>query len=193
MLLVGSRLAVKGTWDDTPLPDGRLEISLNPGMYVFGFGDHISTRMFVPLLEGIINVSDIVLDIGTGTGILGIAAARLGAAEVFCTDINDEAVVHATANVAANGLEASVHVIKGTIPKGLPPVDLIVCNIDRFDTILEVIKASLPVLKTGGILAILPSEQDAAVIDQILGVLPYTESAPPTENQGFVLKTLAKD
>lgn len=189
---IGARHVVKGAWDTAPAPAGRLEILLNPGMYVFGFGSHVSTRMFVEAVERLVRPRDVVVDVGTGTGILGIAAARLGAAEVHCTDLNDEALALARANVASNGLDATVRVVKGTLPEGVPPVDLVVANIDRFDVILEIMKGSLPLLKASGLLAILPNVEDLAVVDQVVGVLPYTETAT-REERGFTMKILVKD
>ncbi|PWH20665.1 MAG: 50S ribosomal protein L11 methyltransferase [Ardenticatenia bacterium] len=116
---VGRRLVIKPSWEVYhPLPHERV-IEIDPGM-AFGSGLHATTRLCLTLLEEHLHRGDTVLDLGSGSGILAIAAARLGAAHVLALDIDPEAVRIARDNVQRNGLESMVLVHYGTIvPDGM--------------------------------------------------------------------------
>jgi len=131
MLEVGTRFTIKGDWDTTPTPAGRLEIKLTPSR-IFGEGGHPSTKAILEEMETLIKPGDSVVDVGTGSGILAIAAAKLGATQVLAVDINEDALAVATANVIANSVEGMVTVIKTEWPKPMAdPVNLVVMNIDK--------------------------------------------------------------
>jgi len=103
-LTIGERLFVHPPWIET-VPSGRIAIVLDPGM-AFGTGHHASTRGCLVLLERALNTRHgaRVLDIGTGSGILAIAARKLGAAVVIGIDTDFEACAIAAENGAANGV-----------------------------------------------------------------------------------------
>lgn len=109
---VGRRLLIVPSWDDvTPLPDD-IVLRLDPGM-AFGTGGHETTRLCLEMLERIMDEMPVlhapdVLDLGTGSGILAMAAVRLGAARVWAVDIDPQAVEVARENLAAEGLADSV-------------------------------------------------------------------------------------
>lgn len=103
MLLVGERFAVIGAWDDTPCPGGHLPIYLHPGK-ARGHGWQRDTRDMLVAMEGIDFNGKLVLDIGTGCGILAIAAHRLGAKVVHATEMQESALEEARVNFEANGL-----------------------------------------------------------------------------------------
>ena len=84
---VGARLWVRPYWDETPPPDGRIAINVNPGM-AFGTGDHPTTAMALALLEEYLQPGERVIDFGCGSGILGVAALKLGASEAVGVDID---------------------------------------------------------------------------------------------------------
>src|ERR1700730_9722485 len=88
---VGSRFFVVPEWRDDPTPPGRLRIVVNPGM-AFGTGAHESTQLCLEALERELRPDMIVLDIGTGSGILAEAAGLLGAKRVIACDIDPIAV-----------------------------------------------------------------------------------------------------
>lgn len=109
-LEIGRRLFVHPPWV-TAVPAGRVGILLDPGM-AFGTGHHASTRGCLRLLEAALQSQPgaRVLDIGTGSGILAIAAAALGAREVWAVDIDADACAVAADNAAINGVAAAIHI-----------------------------------------------------------------------------------
>jgi len=126
---VGKRLVVKPTWEDyTPRP-GDLVIEMDPGL-AFGCGTHPTTASCLEMLERYVTPGATVYDVGTGSGILAIAAARLGAGEVLAVDEDPIAVRVARENVIRNGVDGRVRVMPGDLLAGLAgPADLIVANI----------------------------------------------------------------
>lgn len=126
---IGSHLVVKPTWEPyTPQPED-LVIELDPGM-AFGTGTHETTNMCMQLLERYYQDGMRVMDVGTGSGILAIAAARLGADNVLAIDIDPDAVKVAKENVALNGVSDAVRVVVGDLCKSeAMPCELAVANI----------------------------------------------------------------
>jgi len=115
VLRIGRRLVVRPTWrDDYAAQADDLLIELDPGM-AFGSGLHPTTRLCLEALEDYVRPGQAVLDVGTGSGILSIAAARLGAARVLALDTDPLAVQIARENVALNRAEAVVRVEEGTV------------------------------------------------------------------------------
>ncbi len=126
---IGSRLVVKPSWEAfDPAPDD-LVVELDPGM-AFGTGTHETTNMCMELLETFLRPGDRVMDVGTGSGILAIAAARLGAQNVLAVDIDPDAVKVARENVEHNGVSRQVRVVQGDLVKSeAMPCELAVANI----------------------------------------------------------------
>ncbi len=101
--IVLDKIAVVPDWIE--FEDSAKEIiRLEPGM-AFGTGEHASTRLCLSLLEKLDLKNKKVIDVGTGSGILGIASAKLGATDVYMTDIDEKAVSVARENVVKNGVE----------------------------------------------------------------------------------------
>jgi len=136
-----SRFLIVPPWEDRQQNDGELKMLLNPGV-VFGTSLHPTTR---DSLLALLEISDRllsyrVLDLGTGTGILAIGAALLGAEKVLAVDNNPLAVKTAALNVKLNGLEQSIEVREGLAEDiGESPSDLLIANI-HYDIILKLIK-----------------------------------------------------
>lgn len=125
---IGKHMVVKPTWEPWDTQPGDLLIEIDPGM-AFGTGTHETTSMCVSLIEKYYQGGTL-LDVGTGSGILAIAAARLGARGIVAVDIDPDAVRVAKENVAHNGLENAIEVRKGDLLKGLSQqFDFAVANI----------------------------------------------------------------
>ena len=126
---IGTHLVVKPTWEPyAPEPDD-LMIELDPGM-AFGTGTHETTNLCMQLLEKHLSDGMRVMDVGTGSGILAIAAAKLGAKDVLAIDIDPDAVKVARENVVLNKADGRVRVVKGDLVKGeAMPCELAVANI----------------------------------------------------------------
>ncbi len=126
---IGSHLVVKPTWEPYEAQEGDQIIELDPGM-AFGTGTHETTHMCMQLLEKHLRPGMRVMDVGTGSGILAIAAACLGAREVLAIDIDPNAVKVAKENVALNQVQPQVRVVVGDLCKSeAMPCDLAVANI----------------------------------------------------------------
>ena len=111
--------------------DPAATIVIDPGM-AFGTGDHATTRGVLRLMRDVIGPGDTVADLGAGSAVLSIAAARLGAARVAAIELDAGAIGNAEENVARNGAADSVRVIQGDAALLLPlvaPVRVILANI----------------------------------------------------------------
>jgi ribosomal protein L11 methyltransferase len=130
---VTRNIVIKPTWERFSPSGGDVVIDIDPGM-AFGTGQHPSTRMCLEALENILlhdrsKTRWRVLDVGTGTGILGIAAAKLNDAQVLCVDTDKKAVEIALENVIINGVNARIEVRHSDITDIRDTFDLIVANI----------------------------------------------------------------
>lgn len=149
-LRVGRRLVIKPSWEGYRPLAGDLIIELDPGM-AFGSGTHATTALCLELLEEYVRPGSCVYDIGTGSGILAIAAARLGAGRVQAVDIDPVACKVAAENVAGNHVDSLVRVQCGNPTELLPyGADLIVANIIA-DVITDLAPRVATMIKPGGI------------------------------------------
>ena len=111
--------------------DRSRTIVIDPGM-AFGTGDHATTRGVVRLLPSVLQEGDTVADLGAGSAVLAIAAAKLGASRVYAIELDGEAIADAEMNVTANGVADRVHVFEADAASMLPlvgPVRVILANI----------------------------------------------------------------
>ena len=154
---VGERIVVKPGWEDYESAEGELVIEMDPGM-AFGSGLHETTSMCIKALEkdlgGAYDPSRYpikVLDVGTGTGILAMAAVLLGADEALGIDIDDEAVRVANENIAKNGLEGRISIQRGNLMDGIDyDPDIIVANL-MADLVVMLSPAAEAQLRPGGL------------------------------------------
>ena len=122
-------LTIVPSWTDYEVTTGEKIIKLDPGM-AFGTGTHPTTKMSLFALEQVLRSGEIVLDVGTGSGVLSIASSLLGAKEIFAYDLDDVAVRVAQENIALNAGTENIHVAAGDLLKGVDiEADVIVANI----------------------------------------------------------------
>ena len=117
MLRLGQRTVIVPAWEAYAPAAGEIVIRLEPGM-AFGTGLHPTTRLCLEALERHLRPDCAVLDVGTGSGILAIAAAKLGARAVLALDADPVAVRVAQENAATNGVGDRVTVRHGSLPGG---------------------------------------------------------------------------
>jgi ribosomal protein L11 methyltransferase len=125
---VGETLWIRPSWEDADVPAGRVEIVLDPGQ-AFGTGDHPTTRLCLRLLEECGCKGARVADIGCGSGILAIAAAKLGAASVDAVDSDAVAVTATRENAARNSVGVAAHEGTGFSTLGEATYGLVLSNI----------------------------------------------------------------
>jgi len=129
VLTVGPRMRIVPSWIPYEPAPGEVTITLDPGM-AFGTGLHPTTQLCLQALEDLIVPGMRVLDVGTGSGILAIAAAKLGAAEVLGLDIDMIAVRTARENMQLNGVDSVVRVERGSVDTAdHGAYDLVLANI----------------------------------------------------------------
>lgn len=146
------KIVIKPSWEDYTAADDEIIIELDPGM-AFGTGTHPTTRICLALLQELITSETEMLDIGTGSGILALAGAKLGAAKICAMDIDPIAVRVAEENIRRNHLDDLIAVYESNLLER--PLDskfnLVVANIIT-NAILELVPQLPKVLKPGGIL-----------------------------------------
>jgi ribosomal protein L11 methyltransferase len=128
---IGERLFIRPLWVEIDIPEGAVEVALDPGM-AFGTGTHPTTQLCLEALENHIQHGMQVLDLGAGSAILSIAAAKLGAAHVLALDIDPVAVEVAVKNVEQNGADDKITAQWGSLENVVTSArrfDLIVVNI----------------------------------------------------------------
>lgn len=148
-LEIGEKLAIVPEWENYENKDREI-IKINPGM-AFGTGTHESTYMCLELLEKYVNKDDEIFDIGCGSGILAIAALKLGAKRALAIDIDEKCIDASHENTSLNKLEDKMEIKKGNlldVVKGR--ADLIVSNIIA-EIIVDEIKNLKNHMDKGGI------------------------------------------
>ena len=131
---ISERFVIKPTWRDYTAAPGETILELDPGM-AFGTGTHPTTRLCIQLMEAYFKPGDTFLDVGTGSGILMLAAEKLGAARMTGTDKDPDAVSIAIENLSQNGIDAAKYTVSSghlTAPLGAKtsgPFDFIAANI----------------------------------------------------------------
>lgn len=126
--LIGDRIVIKPIWEDYKQKDNEIIIELDPGM-AFGTGEHETTRMCIKALEQNVKENSTVFDVGCGSGILSIVAAKLKAKEVIGVDLDPVAVKSAIDNVSFNDI-SNIKIIEGNLLDVVSgKADIVVANI----------------------------------------------------------------
>lgn len=125
---VGEKIVVKPIWEEYEEKEGELVVNLDPGM-AFGTGTHETTRMCIQALEKYVKEESTVFDVGCGSGILAIAAAKLGAKLAVGVDLDPVAVESSIENVGYNNLN-NIEILHGNLVEVIDgKADIVVANI----------------------------------------------------------------
>jgi len=156
-LRVGRRLMIVPTWEEAPQNPDDIVLRLDPGM-AFGTGGHETTRLCLELLEAIMDdmptlPAPSVLDLGTGSGILAMAAVRLGAGRVCAVDIDPQAIEVARENLAINALTGQVECSTTPLEKLNGTFDVILANI-LAEELVRLAPQLIERLAAGGVLVL---------------------------------------
>lgn len=178
---IGERFLIKPSWEEAEVQEGDIVLELDPGM-AFGTGTHPTTALCLRALEQVVKPGRRVFDLGTGSGILAIAAAKLGAM-VEAVDLDAVAVKVAGKNVKLNQVEDRVRVRRGDLGAGLEgQADVVVANIIA-DVILNILGDLRRVLSpqgdflAGGIIDNRAEEVAAAMREAGLEIVGCTDDS----------------
>ncbi|HEY6004687.1 MAG TPA: 50S ribosomal protein L11 methyltransferase [Anaeromyxobacter sp.] len=169
------RVRIRPSWIEAPPPPGAVEVVLDPGM-AFGTGSHATTSLCLAALSDLLALRPgaSVLDVGTGSGILAIAADRLGAGRVAANDDDPKAVEVARENAGRNG--ASVEVVSRPLEAVEGTFDVVVANI-LANTLVELAPAIAAKLAPGGVVLLsgilAPQEEEVRRAYRALGLEPF--------------------
>jgi len=158
------RIAIAPPWRSGEIADADIPIVIEPAM-AFGTGEHETTRGVLALMQPLVQPGSRVADLGSGSGVLAIAAAKLGASRVAAIEMDPDAIGNAEENVARNGVSALVTVLEGDAASLLPlvaPVSLVLANIIS-SVLIELSPVMHQALPSGGravISGILVSERE---------------------------------
>ncbi|WP_369819350.1 50S ribosomal protein L11 methyltransferase [Tissierella sp. P1] len=111
---IGERILIKPSWEEYVLEENDILIELDPGM-AFGTGTHETTMMCTEALEKYVKQGDIVYDIGCGSGILSIVAAKLGAEKVVAVDLDELCVKVSNENIRLNDVDKIIEIKEGNL------------------------------------------------------------------------------
>jgi len=178
----GERIVVVPSWREYARQAGDVVLTLDPGM-AFGTGQHETTRMCLEALEHAVRAGARVLDVGCGSGILSIAASKLGASEVCAVDVDPVCVKVTTENASVNGV--TLHVARGSMGTAWPFEELAE---GRFDVVVANIIARAIVDMAGHLAAALTAagrlivsgviaEREAEVVRELQAQALRIESA----------------
>jgi ribosomal protein L11 methyltransferase len=184
---VSNNIIVKPTWERYTPASRDIVIEIDPGM-AFGTGQHASTRMCIEAIEDVImkdrSIKEWkVLDVGCGTGILGITAAKMGAQDVICVDIDKKAIEIAGENATINNVKSSLRILNKNAATIDKPRNLIIANLTS-KLLLTLRRHLVELLLPEGYLIISGIiEQDAKNIEEQFSADPLTLHRIITEKE----------
>jgi len=165
---IGDRVVIRPPWQEYEPVNDEIVVELDPGM-AFGTGLHPSTRLSIQCVEQVVRHGDRVLDVGTGSGILAIAAVKLGAAHADTVDVESVAVRATRENAERNGVSNRLNVALGTVGPGEPfqgEYDVVIANIIA-RILIELCDSLVKATRRGGslVLAGIIESREQDVID----------------------------
>ncbi len=147
---LGKHIVIRPGWEEYDAQEGDKVVTIDPGM-AFGTGTHETTGMCVSLVEEYIKPGMTAMDIGTGTGILAIAAAHMGAKRVLASDIDPMAVRVAKENIDINGFSEVIEAVEGNLLEVCKEkADIVIANIIA-DVIIMISAPVREFVKPGGV------------------------------------------
>jgi ribosomal protein L11 methyltransferase len=191
----GRRILVCPRWLEPPSGTDRLVVRIDPGM-AFGTGTHFTTSACVALLEDALaarpaDEATPVLDVGAGTGILAIAAVRLGAARALCLDVDPDAVESCRRNAAANGVADRIDVRQGTVSPSGGAFPIVLANL-LSHTLIELARDLAAAVAPGGVLVVSGITDDrAADVDASLARQGLAKTAE-SRGEGWIASSWAR-
>jgi ribosomal protein L11 methyltransferase len=141
ILHLGQRIVVKPSWQAYQSRAGEIVLEIDPGA-AFGTGMHPTTQLCIEILERWLQPGMRVLDLGTGTGVLALVAAKLGAADVLALDCDPNAVVIARHNAEINDVAHRIHSYHGSLLEVQGVYDLVLVNI-LASTVMQMVETGL--------------------------------------------------
>lgn len=177
-VVIGERLWIGPAWHEPP--GGRIAIRIDPGL-AFGTGSHPTTKLILTYLEKNLKGGERVLDYGCGSGILAIAAAKLGAAHVDAVDLDPQAVETTRANAGLNGVG-----LNSALPDALPAAgyDIVVSNI-----LAQPLIVLAPLLASRGARIALSGILEAQAGEVMRAYQPWFDQKISGREEGWVLLT----
>jgi ribosomal protein L11 methyltransferase len=168
------RVRVRPSWIEEAPPPGAVEVVIDPGM-AFGTGSHGTTSLCLAALSDLLGARPgaTVLDVGTGSGLLAIAARKLGAGRVAANDVDPKAVEVARENAAANAV--ALEIVGDPLPRIAGTFDVVVANI-LANTLVELAPEIAAKLAPGGVVLLsgllAPQEDEVRRAYVALGLVP---------------------
>jgi len=192
-VLVG-RVMVKPSWEDVQTEPEQVVVEIDPGM-AFGTGNHPTTQLCLLALQNYVKGGERVLDVGTGSGVLAIAAAKLGASEVHATENDPVAAEAAEENVSRNSMAGTIHVYNTDSPGSVTgQFDIVVANITA-DTIKLLTSDLESKTRDGGILiasGLIESRADEVILHLMKHGFELTDTSTDDEWVALVMKKVEK-
>lgn len=148
---IGEKVVIKPSWEEYTPKSKEVVVEIDPGMS-FGTGTHETTILCVKQLEKYVKKDSFVIDVGSGTGILAIVAAKLGAQKIVAVDLDEECVESTKQNALMNKVRGKIEVVHGNLLDLVDDMqaDVIVANI--FADIIAILAPDVrPLLEDGGI------------------------------------------
>jgi ribosomal protein L11 methyltransferase len=186
-LWITEKICITPSWHTVPARDGSIILTIDPKMS-FGTGYHESTRLMLRLMEKYFRTGWTILDVGTGTGILAIAAVKLGAQSALGIDIDEWSAENGVENVQLNSLTSRVDIRLGSIESVTGSLfDCVLANIQR-TTILDILPEIAARMSKGGLLflsGLLGSER--TIIEDALRRYSFVTLDAMQENEWIAL------
>lgn len=170
------RFVIAPPWEDVA-EDGKFIIRIEPNM-AFGTGTHETTKLCVRKIDELYRPEQSFLDVGTGTGILAIAAAKLGGTRILACDTDIDSVAIARENAVLNGVGDAIEYFDGSIDDATPVFDFVCANL-TIDVILPILDLLLAKARQNLLMSGILAEQKSLIAEALAerGITDYTVDA----------------